>query len=291
MNKYSIKDLEKITGIKAHTIRMWEKRYGIICPKRTATNIRYYSDKDLKKLMNISTLNRSGLKISEIVDMSSSEICNKIIEVSSSTSYADVYIKDLMISTIELNEKVFNNVISSCVLKFGIERTFAELVFPFLEKVGTLWQAGSINPAQEHFISNLLRQKIIVAIDNLEAPETKNSKSIVLFLPENELHEIALLVYYYLFKKQGYFVVYLGQAVPVNDLKRVLEIHNTDFLLTIFTTGQTKEQLQQYINNLSANHKDKMIFISGLQVKNHNIETPSNIHIIKDYSDILEIIS
>ncbi len=288
MNKYSIKDLEKITGIKAHTIRMWEKRYNIIEPKRTVTNIRYYSDEDLKKLMNISTLNKNGIKISEIVELSSNQICEKIIELNSSYGGADTYINSLIIATAELNESLFNKIISGSIVKNGFDKTYTSILQPFLEKIGIMWQSGSINPAQEHFISNLIRQKLIVSIDNLEESEADFKNKIILFLPENELHEIGLLYYYYQLKKYGYKVIYLGQSVPLEDLKKVQMIKDVDYFLTIITTGQTKENLKAYISNLSDLFSDKIIFATGLQIKAYNHDFPSNILPISNLKDIIE---
>jgi len=288
VNRYSIKDLEKITGIKAHTIRMWEKRYNIIEPKRTVTNIRFYSDEDLKKLMNISTLNKNGIKISEIVELSSNQICEKIIELNSSYGGTDTYINSLIIATAELNESLFNKIISGSIVKNGFEKTYTSILQPFLEKIGIMWQSGSINPAQEHFISGLIRQKLIVSIDNLEESETDFKNKIILFLPENELHEIGLLYYYYLLKKSGYKVIYLGQSVPLDDLKKVQLIKNVDYFLTIITTGQTKEKLKSYISRLSDLLPDKTIFATGLQIKEYNIDFPSNILPVSNFNDIKE---
>ena len=267
---------------------MWEKRYNIIEPKRTVTNIRFYSDEDLKKLMNISTLNKNGIKISEIVELSSNQICEKIIELNSSYGGTDTYINSLIIATAELNESLFNKIISGSIVKNGFEKTYTSILQPFLEKIGIMWQSGSINPAQEHFISGLIRQKLIVSIDNLEESETDFKNKIILFLPENELHEIGLLYYYYLLKKSGYKVIYLGQSVPLDDLKKVQLIKNVDYFLTIITTGQTKEKLKSYISRLSDLLPDKTIFATGLQIKEYNIDFPSNILPVSNFNDIKE---
>jgi MerR family transcriptional regulator, light-induced transcriptional regulator len=277
MNRYSINDLEKITGIKAHTIRMWEKRYGIIEPQRTSTNIRFYSDRDLKKLMNISTLNKNGIKISEIVDLSTNQICEKIIELNSSGGAIDTFINNLIIATVELNELLFNKILTSSIIKVGLEKTYITVLQPFLEKIGIMWQAGSINPAQEHFITNLIRQKLIVAIDNLDETNDITSKKFILFLPDNERHELGLLFYNYLLKKAGNKIFYLGQSVPLNDLKKIQQIVKADYLLTIFTTGQTNKQFQSIITKLSELIPDNIYFISGLQVKEQEIDFPKNV--------------
>jgi DNA-binding transcriptional MerR regulator len=165
MGKYSIKELEQLSGIKAHTIRIWEKRHKLIEPQRTDTNIRFYSDEDLKKIINVSLLNNNGVKISKIAGMSFEDMTKKILEMSESKSEATVFIDQLVIAMVDMEEDRFEKILSTLILRFGFERSVIEVIYPFLEKIGVLWQTKNINPAQEHFISNLIRQKIIVAID------------------------------------------------------------------------------------------------------------------------------
>jgi MerR family transcriptional regulator, light-induced transcriptional regulator len=219
MASYSIKDLEDLSGIKAHTIRIWEKRYGIVVPERTTTNIRLYSDDDLKKLLNISILNRNGLKISYLSKLTNNELKEKVIHISRETSDAGTQIENLIISMLELDEWKFDKILSDSIIRIGFEEAMVQVMHPFFEKIGLLWQTGSINPAQEHFVSNLMRQKLIVAIDGQAPARLENRPTFILFLHENELHELGLLFYSYLLKKKGVNVIYLGQAVPFDDLK------------------------------------------------------------------------
>src|SRR6185436_6119767 len=197
MGKYSIKELEQLSGIKAHTIRIWEKRYTIINPERTATNIRFYSDENLKKIINVSLLNNHGFKISKIADMSLTEISDKILVLSEAKTEAHIYIDQLVVSMVDLDEEKFEKILNKLIDKFGFERSITEVVYPFMEKIGVLWQTGTITPAHEHFISNLIRQKLITSIASLPIPSNKSKKAI-LFLPEGELHEIGLLFYHYI---------------------------------------------------------------------------------------------
>jgi len=184
MATYSIRDLEKISGIKAHTIRIWEKRYEIIQPSRTPTNIRFYSDNDLRKLLNISFLSRNGLKISKIANLGNDEIGEKVLLFTQKANHTENTIESLIISMIELDENKFERILSNIIIKLGFEETFTNILHPFFEKIGILWQAGTIIPAHEHFISGLVRQKLIVAIDGLrDKPIIKNSQ-FLLFLPE-----------------------------------------------------------------------------------------------------------
>ena len=167
MAYYSIKDLEKLSGIKAHTLRIWEKRYNLVEPKRTETNIRYYDDEDLKKVLNVALLNRNGLKISHIAGLKTEEINSKISDLSKGNQDSESVIDNLVISMIELDEKKFEKILSRTIMQAGFEETILYTIYPFFQKIGLLWQTGAINPAQEHFISNLVRQKLIVAIDGI----------------------------------------------------------------------------------------------------------------------------
>ncbi|MBZ0244289.1 MAG: MerR family transcriptional regulator, partial [Bacteroidales bacterium] len=230
MSTYSIKDLERFTGIKAHTIRIWEKRYGIVDPSRTESNIRWYNDEDLKKLLNVSILNRHGYKISRIASLSRKQINQKIMEVVKPESDYLSQIESLVVSMIDLNEDRFNRVLNQSIIKIGFEETVFYVVYPFFEKIGLLWQTGTINPAQEHFISNLIRMKLFVAIDSLPAVTNPKAKKMVLFLPLWEMHEIGLLTYYYIAKKAGIKVFYLGQNLPYQDLVSVGQTVEADVL-------------------------------------------------------------
>jgi MerR family transcriptional regulator, light-induced transcriptional regulator len=291
MMNYSINDLEKITGIKAHTIRMWEKRYDAIQPGRTSTNIRYYKDCDLKRLLNISTLNKHGIKISHIIKMCQEEVNEKILEISNSVTDFESYINSLVIAMIELNEDSFEKILSNTLIKIGFEKAVTHVLYPFLEKVGVLWLVGTINPAQEHFIVNLIRQKLIVAIDGQEKVEHENAKTFLLFLPENELHELGLLFYTYLIKKQGHKVIYLGQSVPYDDLIEVLKIRNAHYLFTYFVAGLATEDIPTYLSKLSADLPDKKIFISGLQVNKNKLKLSNNIIPIQNADAFREILN
>jgi len=235
MVRYSIKDLEKLSGIKAHTIRIWEKRYKLVEPARTSTNIRYYTDEDLKKLLNVSMLNRYGFRISNIVAMSQEEMNRRLTDISLHDSDYDLEVENLVLSMIELDESRFERILSSSIVKYGFEETMTGILHRFFEKIGVLWQTGTITPAQEHFVSNLIRQKLIKAIDNLKFPDAINLKSFLLFLPENEYHEIGLLFFHYLIKKHGHQVIYLGQNVPIHDLKEIATLREIDFLFTSIT--------------------------------------------------------
>ena len=284
MGQYSIKELEQLSGIKAHTIRIWEKRHKIIEPSRTATNIRYYSDLDLKKIINVSLLNTYGIKISKIADMSLDDVNKKVLEISELQNDKGVHIDQMVIAMIDMEEELFEKILNNLILRFGFEKTITEIIYPFLEKIGILWQTQNITPAHEHFISNLIRQKIIVAIDGLPIPP-KDSKKILLFLPEGEMHELGLLFYHFLIRKSGYRTYYLGQNVPHEDLISVYKVHQPDFMLTSITSNLTIS-IEKYLERLANEFEQTKILASGYQVQKFNGCKKGN---IQTFSTALEL--
>ncbi|MFM9908860.1 MAG: MerR family transcriptional regulator, partial [Chitinophagaceae bacterium] len=223
MNKFTIKDLENLSGIKAHTIRIWEQRYTFLQPQRTATNIRYYSNQELKTLLNISLLNKYGYKISHINRMKNGELRDKILSLTGSQAQQERIVNDLIQNMIDLNIEEFEEILDQHITLRGIEKTITYIIFPFLERIGILWLTDHINPAQEHLITNIIRQKIIVGIDNIVTPfELK--QNVLLFLPENEHHELGLLFMNYLLKSRGVKTIYLGSNVPLPDLEFVVDL-------------------------------------------------------------------
>lgn len=284
MGQYSIKELEQLSGIKAHTIRIWEKRHKIIEPSRTATNIRYYSDLDLKKIINVSLLNTYGIKISKIADMSLDDVNKKVLEISELQNDKAVHIDQMVIAMIDMEEELFEKILNNLILRFGFEKTITEIIYPFLEKIGILWQTQNITPAHEHFISNLIRQKIIVAIDGLPLPP-KTAKKILLFLPEGEMHEMGLLFYHFLIRKSGYRTYYLGQNVPHEDILSVYKVHQPDFILTSITSNLSMP-IERYLEQLSNEFGQAKILASGYQVQKFNSCKKGN---IQTFSTALEL--
>lgn len=286
MGKYSIKELEQLSGIKAHTIRIWEKRHKLIDPARTTTNIRFYSDEDLKKIINVSLLNNNGLKISKIANMSLEEMNNKVLEISELKNDLNIHIDQLVIAMIDMEEEAFEKILNNIILRYGFERTITEIVYPFLEKIGLLWQTENITPAHEHFISNLIRQKLIVAIDGLPLPP-KTSRKILLFLPEGELHELGLLFYHYITRKSGLRTYYLGQNVPHSDLVKVYHVHKPELMLSSITTS-LPFPVETYFQTLNNEFADSEILVAGFQVQKYKGLKVGN---IQTFSSALELMN
>lgn len=289
MGQYSIKELEKLSGIKAHTIRIWEKRYTLIHPKRTATNIRFYSDEDLVKIINVSVLNNHGIKISKIAGMPYDEINRKMLEVTASETQVSSYIDQLVIAMVDLEEDRFQKTLHTLVKKIGFERAITEAVYPFLEKIGVLWLTQNISPAQEHFISNLIRQKLITAIDALPlAPD--HAPKILLFLPEHELHELGLLFYCYIVKQANFKVYYLGQNVPDNDLISIVATHRPETLVTSITNPMAGGPLP-YITMLSKKFPKQRILVSGIQLATVSTKQLKNVTVFSNVLKFKELIT
>ncbi|MBN1413987.1 MAG: MerR family transcriptional regulator [Bacteroidales bacterium] len=280
MGAYSIRDLERLSGIKAHTIRIWEKRYGLIEPHRTTTNIRTYCDSELKKLMNISILNRHGIKISKIAQFNQKEINDKINAIMQHISDDQSQIEALTIAMIEYDEVKFERILARSILQFGFEDTIIKIIYPFLVKIGLMWQTGNINPAQEHFVSGLMRQKIYVAIDSMINDRKADSKQFLFFLPEGEWHELGILFFAYLAKKRGHQIIYLGQSVPLSDVVEIMRIKSFDALITAFVSSINKRNIQSYIEMLGEKTGYKPLFVSGLQTENHRHDFPSHATVI-----------
>ncbi len=287
MGQYSIKDLEFLSGIKAHTLRVWEQRYKILEPKRSETNIRYYSDDDLKYLLNISLLYGSNFKISQIAKWSRDEVANKVYELSENTYDNNSQINALTISMIEMDEERFEKVVNTNILQQGFEKTMTTLVHPFLKKIGILWQTGAINPAHEHFISNLIRQKLFVAIDGQMVSRAEDTKKYLLFLPEGETHEIGLLFANFVLKSRQNRVVYLGTNVPLSDVKDVYDFHKPDYLLSIFTSKPTGDEIQEYVDELSSLCSEALVLLSGFQCFHTGLKAPSNGRLLNSFEELM----
>ena len=289
MAQYSIKELEHLSGIKAHTIRIWEQRYGILNPKRTDTNIRYYDDSDLKNILNISLLNEHGYKISRIAKMSCHEISTEVCNLTYADSENSQQMNTLLLAMIEMDEERFDKVLSTVILQKGLERTMLHVVYPFLTKLGILWQTGNINPAQEHFVSNIIRQKLIVAIDGQVIAHPDKAKRYLLFLPEGELHEIGLLFMNYLLRSRNYHVMYLGQNLPFPDLVSTVEVYQPHYICTVFTALPERDHVQEYLNNLAAlaTPVKATVFVCGAQVQHDIFTFPANVVRIASLQDLV----
>ena len=290
MVAYSIKDLEKLSGVKAHTLRIWEKRYGIIRPKRTQTNIRYYLDEDLKLVLNIALLNRNGYKISKIADMEPEQIQEKVAELSDVDKEFENQLDSLTLSMIDLDEYKFNKILDTNIEQRGFQKTMLEVVYPLLDKLSVMWMSGSIKAVQENFVSNLIRRKTIAAIDKLPINTTPGKPGFIIFLPEGERHELSLLFLHFILREAKFRVINLGSEVNVYDLQDAVKIFDTSHIFTIINDSFNDSPIQPYIENLSTLFPDQTILFSGFQLIRPNVKCPGNCKILSSIKDVQQYI-
>lgn len=291
MAVYSIVDLEKLTGVKAHTIRIWEQRYGVISPKRTQSNIRYYQEDDLKQLLNIAILNKNGHKISRIAQMQPEEINETAAALSSINIAYGAHLDALTIAMIEMDEVKFDKIVNTHIHQLGFEQTMTELIYPFLDKLSILWLTGSISPVHENFMSYLIRQKIISATDQLNHPDYSSAKKCILYLPEGEKQELSLLFIQYMLRVRNYRVIYLGNDISISELKIASELIKPDFICTMITSSLENVSIQQYVNNLSNHIINCQILLSGYQINSQTFEHGKNIQKVESLDHLLNIIA
>ncbi len=269
---YSIRDLEKLVGVKAHTLRVWEQRYNLIEPKRTSTNIRYYEEDDLKYLINVALLKKNGYKISAIAKFSKEELRDKVAEITSVSRDLTDQLDMLTLSMMEMDTYKFSNIIDINFKQIGFERTILEIINPFLEKLGLLWLTGSIQQIQEVFITQLLTQKIWTAIDQSPLPN-RNAPKFVIYLPEGEEQEMTILIINFFLRSRGINVIYLGKNVSLQDLKEAYLINNFSNVFTIFSDSFTKMNLSEYTSQFQSEFPNVKMYATGFQIAYENIST------------------
>lgn len=290
MDSFTIKDLENLSGIKAHTLRIWEQRYHFLRPARTFTNIRYYSNDDLKCILNIALLNKYGFKISHIDRMSQSEIKDKILSLNNSQAQQDRVVNELIQHMIDLEMEKFEEVVDNYILARGIEKTITQIIFPFMERIGILWLTNHINPAQEHLVTNIVRQKLIVGIEGISTP-LKIEKTILMFLPEAEHHEIGLLFMYYILKSRGARVIYLGSNVPLNDVSYVAKLKKPDYLYTHLTSVGQNFNFDRFVQQMGKHFPHIPTIISGQLTTSYEKKIQPPIQFKRTFSEAMEFVS
>ncbi len=288
--RYSIKDLENFTLIKAHTIRIWEQRYGLLSPKRTDTNIRYYSENDLKKILNINLLYTSGYKISKIASLTESEIISAskaIILVEESEKQSEIDSLTLLI--LDFNGEEIKAVLENKYVSEGIENLYQFLVLPLLEKVGQLWQVNSINIIHEHYFSNIFREFLITKINALDINHD-SSKKAMLFLHDNEEHEFSILLYYYILKKAGYLCYYFGQKIPIKEAFIAFAQIKPQLVATTFTAKLSDKNLEKITDVLVSFSKNSKVLVSGSQLSFIEPKLPKEILRIKTIDQLKSLV-
>lgn len=287
MNTFTIKDIENFTGIKAHTIRIWEQRYELFQARRKDTNHRTYDGDDLKTLLRIAFLYHHGVKISRIAALSEQEQNKLSLQIAAKGASPMLSVHELIAATLEYDTRRFEQIFSSQVLHLGFERCITAVIYPYLEKIGVLWLTGNVIPAQEHFSANIIRTKIMTAIDGL--PMNGEAKAhYLLFLPEGEFHEIPLLYVQYLLKKHGQMVTSFGPNIPVSDLAPFVAAKKVTHLYTYLLTSVSQQAMHQFITGLSAQFPGVKILVSGPQTGRLKDSLPANVFVITQLEKLLE---
>ncbi len=287
MNAFTIKDLENFSGIKAHTLRIWEQRYNFIKPGRTHTNIRYYSSDDLKKVLNIALLNKYGFKVSQIDRMLPDQIHETILELDDEEAIRERLINNLVKEMIDLDMPRFEKIIVGQIAEKGIEQTLLQIIFPFLERIGLLWETGQIHPAQEHLVVNIIRQKLIVAIETTVSP-IRGGKRFLLFLPEGEHQELGLLFMYYILKSQGADAIYLGANAPLKDVEYIVKLKKPDVALIHLTCSHCRFNLEKFIQSVEPRFTKILTIISGEPAEHFRKKLPPRIQLKKSLSEVVD---
>jgi DNA-binding transcriptional MerR regulator len=289
MNVFSIKDLEALSGIKAHTIRIWEQRYSVLKPDRTDTNIRTYNNDELRYLLNVALLNKHGFKISSITKMTGGELNERILGLNNEIALTDSHINQMVMHMTELDIDAFEAIIDKQIRNAGLKKTITGLVFPFLNRIGMLWVTNHINPAQEHLVSHLIRQKIISATDRTQSPVS--GKPALLFLPPGEHHELSLLFVQYLLKSEGIPVLYLGADVPLNNLPEIIRIKQPVCLYSHITSLPQKMSFDKLLQQMAEMVGNIPIVISGRQAQQYKGIVPKGISLKKTLEEIQQFIN
>ena len=286
---FTIRELESLSGIKAHTIRIWEQRYNFLKPSRTQTNIRVYSNEELKTLLTVSLLNKYGYKISRIDQMQPAQRAEALLQLSGKHGHDERIVNELIGYLVEMKNQAFEEVLKTYTTQHCIDKTITGLLLLFLEKIGVLWKANRILPVQEHIVANIIRQKIVSAIEQLPSVHT-DGPSFLLFLPEDEYHEMGLLYVYYLLRKKNIPVLYLGANVPIKDVHYVIQVKHPDYLYLHLTSSIREQQLANFMQTFTKAKKDIKVIISGTPIHVVQEKFPKSLIPLQALSDVVKYI-
>ena len=290
MNSFTIKDLSNLSGIKAHTLRIWEQRYTFLKPNRTFTNIRYYNNEELKTILNIALLNKYGFKISHIDKMTGQEVQDKILSLNQTQAQQERLVNQLIQAMVDLEIESFEKTLNQYIASKGIEKTITQIIFPFLEKIGILWMTNHINPTQERLVTNVIRQKLINGIEQVK-PLLTSDKKIILFLPEGEHHELGLLFMYFLLKSRGIYVWYLGANIPLKDVDYLVNLKKPDYLYCHLTTVGQSFNFDRFLTQLGVMFKGLPTVISGQLTNTYGKKITPPIVFKRSFPEVMEFIS
>lgn len=292
-SKFSIKDLENLSGIKAHTIRIWEKRYNLLEPERTETNIRFYSNESLQKLLNIALLNKYGMKISKIAKLTDEQIIEESNSLINEKATKALAINNFKIAMYNFDTMLFNKTYDDLLNKFSFQEVFNNYFIPFLDELGLLWQTDTISPANEHFISALIKQKVLIEVEKIQYRDPIHTSEVfILFLPDQEIHDLGLIYVHYLLLSKGFKSIFLGQSIPIENLSGFKELFNKITFISYFTVKPSVQKIASYIKQL--NEKiielcDCKLWVMGRKTTEIDLDDiPKNTEIINSISDLIK---
>jgi DNA-binding transcriptional MerR regulator len=289
---YSITELEKYSGIKAPTIRVWEQRYNLLTPHRTQTNIRYYDDQQLKHLLNVAALVRSGMRISVICKLSEGEFTAKLKDKLADQLKENVYarqINSLIMAGLTYDEEEFHRTFAECMMRYGLEVTYVNILFTVLKRAGLMWSTRAMDIGQKRYITNLVRQKLYTAADNLTAPKP-DAKKWVLFLPESETQDIGLLYTNFLIRQYGNKVYYLGQQIPLDDLAASIEQITPNHILTFIKLESQIDWAQNYAKTIGERFRHYNPIVAGHPKIIGALKKPPFVHLLDRPEQLLEFV-
>ncbi len=294
-NSFTIKNLEHLSGIKAHTIRIWEKRYNLFEPQRTDTNIRMYDLENLQKLLNVTLLYNNGYKISKIARLSPKEVTTNIHSLTINKTADDWSIGLFKLAMINFDQRLFTKTFNELLEQFSFREIFKNVFIPLMNELGVLWQTNSISPSHEHFITSLVKQKIHALCEELQVKEIRRSdRRFVLFLPDNEIHELGLLYLQYEVLNTGFQCVFLGQSVPIESLKNLVDIGEPITFISYFTIEPTQDKINGYLNTFSSEIIQNIscdLWILGYQTQFIEEELPKKIRSFNSIDDVVKMLS
>lgn len=295
-SEFTIKDLENFSGIKAHTIRIWEKRYDLLTPNRTDSNIRFYDLENLQKLLNISLLYNKGMKISKIAKLDKPAMEVQIREAVFEGDVESQASNSFKLAMLNFDEVLFNQTYNSLIAQTSFRDVFRNVFLPLMSDIGILWQLDSITPAHEHFLTNLIRQKIYINIEKLQlSQKSTSSKLFVLYLPMNEIHELGLLYLHFELLLYGHRSIYLGQSVPTENLLDVKKLYDEVCYVTYLTVEPSEESVEDYINEVNTevlNGSGDSMWVFGYKVQGMARDFAENedIKVFSNPKDVLEFL-
>jgi MerR family transcriptional regulator, light-induced transcriptional regulator len=290
MNVFTIKDLENLSGIKAHTIRIWEQRYDFLKPGRTGTNIRYYRSQEVKTILNISLLTKYGYKISHINKMTDEELKGKLLSLSDKDAQEERVVNELIAHMIDLDIEPFEKLLDAFILGKGIDKTIMRIIFPFMQRVGLLWVTNHIHPAQEHLVSNIIRQKIMVGIE-ATVNRKRVDKIVLLFLPEGERHELGLLYVYYLLRFHGAGAIYLGADISLGDVEFACRQKHPDFIYTYLTRMADNFNLEKFLSQVDLLIPGIPLVLSGQLTRAQMRKIPPHVNFRRSIPEMMEFLA